>query len=566
MTRKHLLGLLAALSFLAPSVAVAQVCPAVAALPDSERRVAYSPSASTGPFSIPFSILGDSTDYGAWVEVWLNNVRLTPVNDWQLTIPSGTLAAACRPITNASVTLTTAATGTLQIVGARRPRRTSQFPENLGVSARNLNQVFTDRTAQNRETWDKINDVTGRALIGLPGESITTLPSATNRASKFLGFDATGLIPTMATIANMSGGVTCSTAGDFVVSTGLGSQCSTTAGSTARLGATADVYDFRIAQPATAAAALLSMQLGKSGNLYAPGASSNAISLQALFNVGTGAGLGFFGVASEARCQAGTNGSCIGGQFYGIAELANTQPGTLGGAQGVYGVGKSDVGGDVFGGSTYAWCQTVAGRSCIGAEFDVDIRVNGYGARKGVQIVSVSTNTGTIADPNNDVAVHILAQTGGAGFANAFRLGDSASAAAISTGGTILSSRQMTISSGFDLSLITMSSGRWVISKNAHYVTSYNAAGLAVKKLIGLDGSDLVSIYDGALLINSSGAVTTGSWAGTNIPLNNGGTNAALTASLGGIFYSTASAGAILYGTATAGQMFQSGASAAPTW
>ncbi len=51
-----------------------------------------------------------------------------------------------------------------------------------------------------------------------------------------------------------------------------------------------------------------------------------------------------------------------------------------------------------------------------------------------------------------------------------------------------------------------------------------------------------------------------------NVPLNKGGTNAALTANNGGIFYSTASAGAILSGTATAGQLLLSGATAAPTW
>jgi len=45
-----------------------------------------------------------------------------------------------------------------------------------------------------------------------------------------------------------------------------------------------------------------------------------------------------------------------------------------------------------------------------------------------------------------------------------------------------------------------------------------------------------------------------------------GGTNAALTASNGGIFYSTASAGAILSGTATANQTLMSGASTSPTW
>lgn len=50
------------------------------------------------------------------------------------------------------------------------------------------------------------------------------------------------------------------------------------------------------------------------------------------------------------------------------------------------------------------------------------------------------------------------------------------------------------------------------------------------------------------------------------LALADGGTNAALTASNGGIFYSTASAGAILAGTATAGQVLRSGASTTPAW
>jgi hypothetical protein len=50
------------------------------------------------------------------------------------------------------------------------------------------------------------------------------------------------------------------------------------------------------------------------------------------------------------------------------------------------------------------------------------------------------------------------------------------------------------------------------------------------------------------------------------LPLANGGTNAALTASNGGIFYSTATAGAILSGTATARQILLSGLSSAPAW
>ncbi len=50
------------------------------------------------------------------------------------------------------------------------------------------------------------------------------------------------------------------------------------------------------------------------------------------------------------------------------------------------------------------------------------------------------------------------------------------------------------------------------------------------------------------------------------LDLANGGTSADLTASDGGIFYSTATAGAILAGTATANQMLQSGASTTPAW
>ncbi len=52
----------------------------------------------------------------------------------------------------------------------------------------------------------------------------------------------------------------------------------------------------------------------------------------------------------------------------------------------------------------------------------------------------------------------------------------------------------------------------------------------------------------------------------TPLALNYGGTNASLTASNGGIVYSTASAFAILNGTATANQMLLSGASGAPSW
>ncbi|MCR4305478.1 MAG: right-handed parallel beta-helix repeat-containing protein [Candidatus Daviesbacteria bacterium] len=53
---------------------------------------------------------------------------------------------------------------------------------------------------------------------------------------------------------------------------------------------------------------------------------------------------------------------------------------------------------------------------------------------------------------------------------------------------------------------------------------------------------------------------------GTDIPLLDGGTNASLTASNGGIVYSTSTALAILSGTATANQVLLSGLSTTPAW
>jgi hypothetical protein len=77
---------------------------------------------------------------------------------------------------------------------------------------------------------------------------------------------------------------------------------------------------------------------------------------------------------------------------------------------------------------------------------------------------------------------------------------------------------------------------------------------------------DISASYVGQSSITTLGTITTGTWNGSVIPLAYGGTNANLTASNGGIFYSTASAGAILAGTATANKMLLSGATAAPTW
>jgi len=190
---KHIRSLILTLALsagLAP--AFAQAPPPVPALPDTERRTSYVISASTCVCAVGFQLYGDSTDYANWLEVWINGVRLPQAGNWTISSPTGSLATIPRPITNAVLTFTQAQTGTVQIVGARRPRRTSQFSESRGVAARDLNQVLSDLTAQLRENWDKTNDVTGRAVIAPPGETLAMLPIAANRLNQGACFDNLG--------------------------------------------------------------------------------------------------------------------------------------------------------------------------------------------------------------------------------------------------------------------------------------------------------------------------------------------------------------------------------------
>jgi hypothetical protein len=188
--RKLFLAFLLAISI---TPALAQAPPPVPALPDAERRTQYTISGTTCACAVGFQIYGDGVDFQSWIEVWLNGVLQT--GNYTITSPTGPLASIPRPINDAVLTFNSAQTGTVQIVGARRPRRVSQFPESRGVAARDLNQALTDAVAQNRETWDKINDVTGRALLSQPGNVVGNLPLPGVCSGKLLAFDGTGLNP-----------------------------------------------------------------------------------------------------------------------------------------------------------------------------------------------------------------------------------------------------------------------------------------------------------------------------------------------------------------------------------
>lgn len=112
-------------------------------------------------------------------------------------------------------------------------------------------------------------------------------------------------------------------------------------------------------------------------------------------------------------------------------------------------------------------------------------------------------------------------------------------------------------------------STNWVLTRATSYdtATEINNTGLIIIQ----NGSTLAGTawYNATTIVTVDTTAFSYSQFGNIIfpvSLAQGGTGASLTASNGGIFYSTASAGAILAGTATAGKVLQSGATAAPSW
>lgn len=163
----------------------------VPALPDTARVTTYSLSASTCACSVGFALYGDNTDVDEWIQVFVAGkayLSTDPTFGWSLSSVTGSLGTIPRPITNAVLTFNSPQTAAVVIVGARRPRRLSQFSENRGVAARDLNQTVTDIIATQREIWDKSN----RTIVVQPGEALNVLPSATGRIGQFLSFDSTG--------------------------------------------------------------------------------------------------------------------------------------------------------------------------------------------------------------------------------------------------------------------------------------------------------------------------------------------------------------------------------------
>ena len=224
---------------------------------------------------------------------------------------------------------------------------------------------------------------------------------------------------------------------------------------------------------------------------------------------------------------------------------------------------------------------------------------SGYSWAFSKRSASTTIDIVTISDANNSLTI---GEQGATGVQGALVLANTA-AGAVPT--TIVSSNLTTQAVIYTLPTAAPGVSGYVLASTTGGVMSWvnNDTGIIINSTSITGGSNNNLLYDNAgtvgeittantsaLVTSASGvpSYTSGSTAnrvlrtnGTAItfaqvdlstdvtgllPLANGGTNANLTASNGGIFYSTATAGAILAGTSTAGQILRSGASSAPSW
>jgi hypothetical protein len=142
------------------------------------RRVVYAAS-GTGPYNFTFEILA-----AADIAVYRDDTLLTLTTDYTVTIASNGTG---------SITLTATPTGATQIaiVGNRTIQRTTDFVTGGDFFANTLNDELDQQTIFAQQNSEGLQ----RALVAPQTDPTTinmTLPRATLRANKTLGFDSNG--------------------------------------------------------------------------------------------------------------------------------------------------------------------------------------------------------------------------------------------------------------------------------------------------------------------------------------------------------------------------------------
>jgi len=146
---------------------------------DVTRRVVYTGSAGTGPYSFTFEILAN-TD----ILVYKNTTLLTLTTNYTVTINSNGTGY---------VTLTSAATSSdnITIVGDRAIQRATDFVTGGDLFANTLNDEF-DSLVIFAQQVDEKADRSLKAPVTDPTDVNMVLPLKANRSNKYLGFDSDG--------------------------------------------------------------------------------------------------------------------------------------------------------------------------------------------------------------------------------------------------------------------------------------------------------------------------------------------------------------------------------------
>lgn len=150
----------------------------VPSLPNANRIVTADLVASVGPIPLGanFPIYGSGE-----VEVYKDG-QLVP-SGYSLTSASG----APLPWTDAQVIFAAPQSGRVVVAGSRTPYTQDIFTDG-GTTARQRNLAYNRVHASLREVWERLKT----ALRVPPGETLNTLPRATDRANTLLGFDSNG--------------------------------------------------------------------------------------------------------------------------------------------------------------------------------------------------------------------------------------------------------------------------------------------------------------------------------------------------------------------------------------
>lgn len=380
------------------------------------RRVQYSGSAGTGPYSFSFEILSN-TD----VSVYKNQTLLTLTTDYTVTInANGT----------GSITLVSAATGsdTITIYGARAIERTSDFVTGGDLFANTLNDELDSLvifTQQNKEEISRslMAPVTDPTTIDL------TLPKKTDRAGYVLSFNSsTGNPEVTTTVGQINQAQT-------YAANALTSQNAAAASAAAALVSQGAAATSASASAASASAAAASVNGGMYSAVQDKSANYTVAVTDAgdLIRVDTSAGVvtitlptidgttitdGFkvavvkwtndANAVTVARSSTNTiNGGTtysIGSQYTSATFVADAETGQWFGA--ASGVGTANIVSDVFSGTGSQTVFTLSGDP--GSKNNTFVYVGGVYQQKATYTQSGSTITFSAAPPSGTGNVEII--------------------------------------------------------------------------------------------------------------------------------------------------------------